>query len=79
MTTKNKNTQQLNGIILLNGEKTISGQINVRTKTIKSCFDAIKNRSANVHPNILRSFIKSHKETLRELYFRKFVYLNSDN
>lgn len=68
----NPTNNPLQGIVLLEGEQTVQGQIKARTIALKSCIEGRNNSIAEGIPDrIFTGWINSHKKALKELYFRK--------
>ena len=63
----------LQGIQLLEGYPAINGQIKARENALKSCVKGREVLSEGIPARFFDGWIKSHKETLRELYFRRAV------
>ena len=72
-TTQQNNSSDLKGIQFLKGYPTINGQIKARENALKSCVKGRTDLSEGIPARLFDGWIKSHKETLRELYFRRAV------
>lgn len=55
------------GVVFLEGEETIEGQIEAREKALAFCEKDLKKGCSDVFPNILKAWVKNHKETLEVL------------
>jgi len=68
-----------NGIVLLQGSPTISGQILARKNALKEIEKSEKAGESDVYPSMLERWKKNHKETIKKLEELKKSYAGGGN